>query len=345
MKKFLLGMLLTTLPMAASAITITVDNLVCSNSGAYTTANCNALKAEVEKDLQADLPDVSIDKYGTGVANATGFAMKGQGSDYAENFKYFVFKPSFGVAMDGDIDKPENASGVGLGGALTVGLNLDLLPVDKIGPVEMKDLDLFVSFMSYDVDETSDDTTFAGDLSSFGVYARYRFMEGKDILPGYMLEWGGIHLHTGFQRNKMGIKLTQSFKDQTVTSGAVSGSFNNASAVFDLDSTVTSIPVEVSTYIRALYVFTLYTGAGFDYNIGSADASLTASGKVQAANASDFSVDISAAESGKGDAKATNFRGFLGMQFNVPFVRLYVHVNKGFGSDLIGANFGAKITY
>jgi hypothetical protein len=347
MKNLIMGMLLTALPLSAFAVNITVTQsagcVAGLGGGAPAIAACNGLVSEINTLVSADTPDVNIDKYAAGMANANAFAMKGQGSDYAENFTHFVFKPSFGVALDGDMDKPENANGIGLGGALTVGLNLDMLPFDKIGSVEMKDLDIFISFMNYDIDESQDDTSFAGELSSFGIFARYRFMEGKDIFPGYMLEWGGIHLHTGLQRSTMGIKLTQSFKDQTVTSGSTTGTFGDSSAVFNIDTTTTSIPLEISTYMRMLYVFTLYTGLGLDYNIGDGEVGLNASGSVSSSGTE--VATISANETGTGDAQATNFRGFLGLQFNVPLVRLYVHVNKGLGNDLFGANFGAKITY
>jgi hypothetical protein len=342
MKNLIMGMLLSTLPLSAFAVNINVTK-AAGCDGALSAPICDGLVSEINTLVSADTPDVNIDKYAAGMANANAFAMKGQNSDYAENFTHFVFKPSFGVALDGDMDKPENAAGVGLGGALTVGLNLDMLPVDKIGSIEMKDLDLFISFMNYDVDQTQDDTTFAGELSSFGIFARYRFMEGKDIFPGYMMEWGGIHLHTGVQRSKMGIKLTQSFKDQTVTSGGTTAQFGDSSAVFNIDTTTTSIPLEISTYMRMLYVFTLYTGFGLDYNIGDGEVGLNASGAVSS-GATEVAT-IAASETGTGDAQATNFRGFLGLQFNVPFVRLYVHVNKGLGNDLFGANFGAKIAY
>lgn len=340
-----MGMLLTALPLSAFAVNINVTNVVCTIPGGSVSTPgtpCYQMDQAIKGEINGDIPRVSIDKYGSGVANTTALSMKGQGSDYAENFTYFIFKPSLGFAVDGDIDKPESASGFGVGGALTVGLNLDMLPFDKIGSIEMKNLDIFLSFMNYDLDQTQDDTAFNGELSSFGVFARYRFMEGKDIFPGYMLEWGGVHLHTGLQRNTMGLKLTQSFKDQTVTAGGETATFGNSSAVFNIDSSVTSIPIEISTYLRMLYVFTLYTGAGFDYNMGSTDIDLTASGSVASTG---YSADINANEGGSGKPEATNFRGFLGLQFNVPLVRLYVHVNKGLGNDLKGVNFGAKITY
>jgi hypothetical protein len=345
-KLWMMGILGLGFVMQAHAITINV-NRTDSGCGA-TEAICVALHDALRTELNKDTPDVGVGKYADGVADATGFAMKGQTSDYAENFNYFVLKPSFGVGVRGDMNDAQSADGFGLGGALTVGLNLNLLPVEKIGPVELKKLDLFISFMNYNVDQNQDKSSFKGELSSFAILGRYRIMDGKDILPGYMLEWGGLHLHTGFQRNKMAMKLTQGFDGTTVDvdtgSGTGSVSLDGVSATFDLDSTVTSIPVEVSTYLRMLYVFTLYGGLGFDYTIGKSDIGVTANGSVNDGT-SGYGATIDADESGDGKAKATNFRSFAGIQFNVPFVRVYAQMNKGLGSDLVGANFGIKVTY
>lgn len=347
MKNFLLGMMISALPLAASAITINVTPTNCGTLPGSTTDNggtaCGEMNNAIRTEVNSDVPEVDIDKYGDGVSNSTSFAMKGQGSDYSDNFSYFVFKPSIGLAAQGDVNKPEKAEGVGIGGALTVGLNLDLLPVDKLGSIEFKKMDLFVSFMSYNLDQDQDSTSFNGDINSFGVHARYRIVDGKDIAPGYLLEWGGVHLHTGFQFNKMSMKMTQSFKDQTVTSNGQTATFGNSSATFTLDSKATSIPVEVSTYLRMLYAFTLYGGLGFDYVMGSTDIDLSAGGT--ATTTQGYSATISASETGSGKPDATNFRSFLGLQVNVPFVRLFVHVNKGLGNDLVGANAGVKILY
>ena len=58
-----------------------------------------------------------------------------------------------------------------------------------------------------------------------------------------------------------------------------------------------------------------------------------------------YSAKVNASETADGKGKPTNFRGFVGLQVNVPFVRLFVHVNKGLGNDLIGGNVGVKILY
>ena len=346
MKKLFLGILVGTLSLSASAVTINVSG---SCAGGNTTF-CNTLEAELENELNADTPDVGIDKYAGGIANATGFAMKGQNSDYAENFNWFVLKPSFGLAVDGEVDDPEGANGFGLGGALTVGINLDLLPVDKIGFIEFDKMDLFVSFMSYNVNnDVGDGGTAEGDLSSFSVMARYQIMEGADIVPGYMVEWGGLHIHTGIQRNSMGINLSQDLADETVDAGGgTTGTFSDGNVTFDMESSVTSIPLELSTYLRLAYVFTLYGGVGFDYNLSSdTDVDLDASGNFSGNDGAGttYTATISANEKGSGEGAATNFRNFVGIQFNVPFARLYLQMNQGMGSDLMGVNAGLKVTY
>ena len=342
MKKFLLGMMISALPLAASAITIDVTQTACS--GPASASDCANLTNQLKTELNKDLPEVSLDKYSDGVANSTAFAMKGQGSDYSDNFTHFVFKPSFGVAAQGDMNNPDKMEGVGVGGALTVGLNLDLLPVEKIGPVEFKKMDLFVSFMSYNMDQDSDDLNLKGDVNSFGIHARYRLIDPVDIAPGYLLEWGGVHLHTGFQFNKMGIDATQKIKDQTISSGAATAQVTNAFGQFTMDSKATTVPIEVSTYLRMLYAFTLYGGAGFDFVSASSDIDFKASANING-GATGYAATAAATESSDGKGKPTNFRGFVGFQVNVPFVRLFVHVNKGFGNDLVGANAGVKILY
>jgi len=344
MKKLLLGAVLATLSLSSYAVTVTVNNTSCT--GAYATGTiCDQLDAEIKKMVDDDLPDASIGDYGTGLANANGFAQKGLGSDYSDKFTYFMVRGGVGAAVDGDLSKPESADGFGFGAAVTAGINLDLLPIDKIGPVDLSKMDLFVSMMSYNVDSEDKDFTAKGDFSHFSVMARYQIMEGKDIFPGHMLEWGGVFLHTGLQRSSFKADLTSSFKDQTVTVSGQDATFGNTNATFNLETTTTTIPIEVSTYLRTIWALTFSGGAGFDLVSGTTDVSLSASGSVIGSTGGNFQTDITASESDSGKADATNFRAFGGVQFNLPFFRIYAHVNKGIGNNLVGANVGAKILW
>lgn len=331
------------MPCLGNALEFTLNNVNC---GSLNASDCNALQDDIRN--FEDLPDVSIDKYADGVSDANAFALKGQSSDYADNFSFITVKPSFGIAIKGDpellSDDPESAEGIGLGAALSVGLNMSLLPVNKIGPIDFNKLDVFVSFMSYSLNQDTDGTEIDGEIGSFGVFARYRLIDSVDIVPGYLVEWGGLHLHTGIQRSSMNIDVNQNLDNETVTSGGLNAEFQNGFARFGLETENTSIPIEVSTFLRLGYVFTFYGGAGFDYTFGSSDITFNADGDISESG-SGFSAEVAASEGADGGPEATAFRSFAGLQFNVPFARLYAQFNKGIGNDLNGVNLGAKFTW
>ena len=339
-----MGTLLTALSASSYAVSISVNQTSCTPGQ---ESFCTQLTNELRETVNKDLPEVSLGKYGTGMANSQGFAYKGLGSDYSDVFDYFMVRGGAGISVEGDLSKPEQASGIGVGAALTVGLNLDMLPIDKIGPIEFEKLDVFLSFMSYSPDQEIEDTTFKGDISAFSLMARYKIIDGVDFAPGNLLSWGGVFLHTGFQRSSVEANVIQKIKNETVDVGSgQTATLTNASATFDFKTTNTSIPIEVSTFFRAGWVLSFFGGAGFDLVSGSTDVSLAASGNASGTGASSgYGATIAASEEASGDADATNFRALAGVQFNLPFFRLYTHVNKGLGNDLLGVNVGAKILW
>jgi hypothetical protein len=325
------------------ASSMAVDISITQNTCTFGASACAAMKAEIEKTVQADLPEVSIDKYATGVANANGFAYKGLGSDYSDVFTYAMLRVAGGGAVQGEIDNPEAAEGVGLGATVTLGLNLDMLPIDKVGPVELDKMDLFVSFMSQSMEQTENKLTLDGEITAFSVMARYRLVDAVDFVPGNILRFGGVFLHTGFQTSTFNANITSTFDDEVVNAAGQTATFTNANAKFSLETSTTTIPIEVSAYLRTIWALTFFGGAGFDFVTGSTDVSVVASGSV--VKGTDYNASLSANESGSGSADATNFRVLGGMQLNLPFFRVYAHVNKGLGNDLIGANLGAKFLW
>lgn len=319
----------------------------------------DALRTEIESNLPGE-GEISLGKYGTGVSNANAFAQRGLGSDYSDVFDVAMVRIGGNIAIDGDIDQiqddPQTASGFGIGAGLTVGINTSLLPIDKVGPIEMKKLDLFFSVMSYDPKQDFGETSVEGNISSFGLMARYHLIEGVDFVPGNMLSWGGVYLHTGIQRSEFSLKLAQSLQGDSVTVDGPSNTeldavIGDTSAEIELESTSLTIPVEISTFIRTAWAFTFFGGAGFDIVSGKTTvdfkmntASITANAQSPASGS--YSNTVNADSSGDGEADATNFRAFGGFQINLPFVRLLnVQINKGIGNDLIGANVSAKILF
>lgn len=347
MKNYLaVGAVLCAFSFNSYAIKVSANYTNCS--GPLTPAQCNSLDREIENEINSGLPDVAIDKYGSGMANSNSFAQKGLGSDYGDRFSWGLIKLAVGTAIQGDTsklaDNPESAEGLGIGAAATFGLNLDVLPVDKIGFLDLSKMDIFVSVGSYNSNSDSDGTESDLDIKSFSVMGRYQIIDTVDILPGNMLQWGGVSLHTGIHRSSMNGKLTQFFNDVDVQASGQTATISNTAATLKLDASTTTIPVEVSTYLRTVWALTFFGGAGFDFVTGDAEVSLDANGTA-ATGDGNYTTSITGSDRGAGDADPTNLRAFAGFQVNIPFVRLYTQVNKGLGNDLIGVNAGLTVLW
>lgn len=345
MKKLLV---ITGLMTSFGAYAINFDVSITSCPAPATAADCAQMENDLESQAQQDLPETSLGNYTTGVSNSVAAASK-DNSDHSDRFNLLSFKYSpLGVGFSGDYsdtDNPQVMDGFGLQGSMQIGVNLDMIPVDKVGPVELKKLDLFASIFSLKKTDTSDDSEVDAEISSFGLFARYHLYEGKDFLPGYMAEWGGIFIHTGFRKSTMKLGLSTTLDNQTSSAGGADVEFSDVNASFVMNSNITSIPIEISTYMRLLYVFTFYGGLGVDINSGSTDIDFNMSGSIlNSADSSNIGA-VSADDSSSGKPDSFTTRAFAGFQFNIPFVRLYVQAQKYIGNDIAAVNAGLKILY
>jgi hypothetical protein len=94
---------------------------------------------------------------------------------------------------------------------------------------------------------------------------------------------------------------------------------------------------------------------GADYNIGTATgkgdlnsttADVTCVGGACSPGAGDVGdIDTEANIDGKGKVNPFLFRGFGGVQLNLPFIRIFGQVDKAFGNDLIGATVGVRLAF
>jgi hypothetical protein len=349
MKKLLLGMALA-LPMASNAgiINLNFNQSACETAvgGGTATAVCNQINSDLDAAINEDLPDTNFNGYAEGISNAVAIAGAGA-TDYSDKFTYFVVKPSLGVGVAAEsISDTETAGGIGFTGNMVIGLNMDLLPVDKIGPIELDKLDVFVNVYSHNVDQDAgDDGTFEGEVGSFGIMARYHLIE--EAGASWLGQWGGVYLHTGFQRTTMDLKFSTpiDITDDIDVSGNTAN-IQNANARFEMESAITTIPIEASTYLRFLYVFTLYGGLGMDINMGSTDVNLISSGDMILTSAGNANLgNIGINDKNSGEPESLGFRGFAGLQLNIPFVRLYAQFQKALGTDAVGTNFGVKVLW
>lgn len=353
MKIIIPALLLLLFAQEASSQIFKVQTTAC---GAVPTDLCEGLRQEIQKHINEHAPGVEIDKYADGMARSNKISAKGGGSDYANRFEAIMLSASVNAGAEVDINNTKNlektASGVSLAPSAVIGVNLGLLPVGKIAGLKTRDLDLFLSFMSYNKEKLldQDEISLGGEFNHYGAQIRYQWVNEKDILPWYMLQWTGLQIHTGYQftRNKLNVnyKLDPSSIDPINYNGATA-TVDNGSATALIEHSSHTIPLEISTGIRFLYLFSLYGGLGTDFTLSSAsEARVSALGSVSTGGlASGANYSIAGDQAADGKAEFINTRAFAGFQVNIPMVRVFVQGHKYFSSDTYAVNAGVKLMY
>lgn len=346
MKKLLIAGFLTAFSTQTMAIDITFTEDACTLGA----ATCASVKSAVENKIKSDTPDVPLDKYATGSAKSLSIAGSTLASDYSDEFSLFSAKFQFGPGIGSDmsgLSSPEKAEGLAVQGVVTLGLNMDILPIDKVGPIELEDLDLFVSLMDYNLDLDLSDVGLNGKISSLSLMGRYKLIDSISLIPGNMVKWGGLYLHTGFQMHTMKLDSTISFAGTSVSSSGQTLTFDkNSKTIMSFKSNTTFIPIEVSTHMRLFYALTLYGGAGVNVQLnGKTKVDLKANGTAATADGTTYKGTISGngSESGKDDSFQP--KAFAGFQINIPFVRLFTQVNTRLGAKATSFQFGLKALF
>lgn len=313
------------------------------------SAECDAAFAELERRVNADLPDADQSTYLKGMSNASVFSLKAGGVDYANDIDVFIVGLSVGAGVDvgdnsfsdlrsGDIDGNQ-LRGIGLAPTLMVGVNLGMFNLSKWRYFDPNNIKLMANFFTYDLGGFSDDLE--GRTNNIGLHARYRIYPAKDILPARMFRWGGVDVTTGFEYNSLKLQYNQKFDEDYEESGFTAEIDGVVTAGADISTF--SIPVTVSTSAQLAYILTLYTGLGVDINFGSADsiarvdADIEGTGSIQGRGRLNL---------GESDGPSTLLsRGFFGFQINLAMLKLYAQLDRSFNEDLYAVNGGIRLTW
>lgn len=362
MKKLRLTIFTLSLGLYASPSAAQIFKLNFNPAGGLdpnVTTLINTEIQKIENDINKDLPGASSpDRLMEGMANSSVMAGKGIGTDYASGMKVFIIGAGVGAGADLTKSKDPEAdiSGAGVAPGLMLGTNLSWMDTATILGLDTNKLNIFVNFASYNLDKTSGDTAIDAKLSAMGVHVSYDWIQGNG---SRLFGWGGVRITTGYERNSMKLSLNSKVNETLdYSNGGVTYNSNitgNPNATIDVSTA--SIPLNISTSVHFLYFLSLYGGLGADFNTGSATgkgtlnsspANVTCSPTGSAAcpvSGTAGTITTSANLDGKGDALPFLTRGFLGVQFNLPFTRIFVQADKAFGNNLIGATAGLRFVY
>ena len=344
------------------------DLKITDYGGLETVPGFAAFKSSIDAQIQdqentinKDFPSGTPDRLMEGMANSSVMAAKGIGTDYASNMDVFLIGAGIGVGAD--LAKPSGTdskiSGVGVAPGLVVGFNLGFIDTNSLLGMDPKRLNIYFNFMSYNLTKNFDDggkKSEAGlDTLSFGSHIRYNWIRPKG---NRLLGWGGVKLTTGFEYNKTEISfktnINETFNQTTSNGEVVTGPLTGSPEASILAST-TSIPLAISTDVQILYFVSLYTGAGVDFNMGTAkgkgnlNASPTQLNCTNGICGGGAGRDLTVQLKGNLDTSAKVnpflYRAFAGVQLNLPWTRIFVQVDKSLSNELIGATAGLRFAF
>jgi hypothetical protein len=270
--------------------------------------------------------------------DAQSFTSRGLGVDYASEATYFEVggAASFALGMDKNYQPgnalPVQVQSVGLNASLMAGVSLSSLGIPVM---------LFGNGMHVPTQRYGD---MSGSLDNWGVHAQLRLFgpSRKTSALGMLVRWGGIAITTGYDYSHMNLRLNRDIVSNfsipnSLTQGVnvdVTGSASGT-AVFSVDMTTKSIPLEITTSVRLLTLLTAYGGMGFDFNVGGTsvmnlDLNASLLGHVPSpggqTNLDIGSARVQATIPPVGPS-AAKIRGILGVQVNLFMVRLFTQVN------------------
>lgn len=316
--------------------------------------------AKIKADINEGLPSTDPDRLMKGMADSSVMAGKGIGTDYASNMKVFLIGAGVGAGADLTKDKKTDGdlSGVNVASGIVMGLNLGFMDTERIFGLDTNRLNVYANYMGYNYDaklnsKDTEKSTAGLNMTSGGIHFRYDAVKGAGSKA---LGWGGIKVTWGYEYNKTRINFkSQIKKDVSEYNGELSGTISGSPEA-QIDTMTHSLPLAFSTDIQILYILSLYTGVGADYNMGTAKAkgalngqnsTITCSSGATCTAAGNPSVNIQPIANIDGTGRVTpfTFRGFAGVQVNLPWTRIFAQVDKAFGNNLIGATAGLRFAF
>ncbi len=313
------------------------------------------LEGEVRREMENLFQTYRVADYLRSFGDAQAFASRGMGVDYVSNFRAAMVGVAGNLSLNVERGYlPQNtrtrppAGGVSTNATVMAGVNLDFF---GLAPVT-----LFGNYFNRSgrVEE------FDADLSNWGVHAQVKLWgaRGEGWLQT-LLRWGGVDLTTGVERARLRLALAQDWRrDIPVGQAGQTGDTSpvvavNSTGRFVLDMHTLSVPIEVTTSVRLLYILGLYAGFGFDWQVGGGSSlALDLDGTMIGRDASgrqpgQFDLGTATVDASEAvDASPGRLRWLAGLQINVWVLKVFAQLNLATQDPVIASvALGARVAY
>jgi hypothetical protein len=280
---------------------------------------------DVETKVTGALQLSEVQRFLRSFANASSFSSRGIGVDYASNSERYVLGFAANIAVSADLGGDDDVPTVG------VAPNFTLMGGVNLRRWKHPELTLFGNLFHYDADSGA----LHGGITSLGLHAQYKLFTPTSGVARHFARWGGLDLTGGVELARwdlgLGGDLSQSF-DVGTEGGASSEITAAVGGRFDLGATTVTMPIEVTTNVRLLYVLGLYAGAGLDVQVGAAEISAGTSGSLRATRPGSPEMietigEVSASAQGSNSPSALGYHLLFGAQLNLWRLKIFAQAS------------------
>lgn len=323
--------LMLTAPVARADVQVRVDPGAGAQFAQQAGIDLSSLEMQLQTELETLFQVYRMDEYLRRLGDAQAFTTKGMGVDYASQMRF----ATVGIAANVSVNVeegfvPDTRSRPPIRG---VGTMVTLMGGVNLGLIGLRPLTVYGNWFARDGEQ--DD--FAARMENWGVHGQLKlFRPGDESLLGAVVRWGGLDITSGLQKGRVQLTLSEARRVRTSIPIAAAGAQTRAQVIADsmgtfvADMRTYSVPLELTTSFRLLYLISVYGGVGFDWQFGGgSDMSVELTGDLRGVAAGQ-EAPLGTATITASDAQppsAGRARGLLGAQVNLTLLRLFAHVN------------------
>jgi hypothetical protein len=335
-------------PAARADVTVTIDPGAGTRFAQQAGIDLSQVEQQLRQELERLFQTYRLKDYLRSFHDAQSFTTRGLGVDYGSTIGLVEIGIAANLAVNGNKalvegdSRTQPVAGVAPNITAMAGLNLGFLG--------LRPVTLFGNYFT----KKGNYREFAAQLDNYGAHLQVKFFTPrKETLWNAFFQWGGLAFTSGFDHARMRLSLGQTFARKVPISGAgqdVGQIAVDSQGTFTIDSQSWSVPIEVTTNARFLYVLSAYVGAGFDFQFGGgSDLDVDLSGRLTGLVPSqNLTLDLGTARvTAKETAEPSKgqVRGILGLQANLWFLKLFTQLNVVPNPFVASVAVGARLVY
>jgi hypothetical protein len=333
------AVIIAALACAAAARADTIVNVQLTPDGEQLAQQLGVTTAQLASQVKAAIDDAyqtsNIDEFLSDFVDATSFSARGIGVDYASLPAGFIAGFAVNVAAAGDQELRADerpTAGLAANLAVMVGMNLAEWKLPRwtiyangfYRNAELERLD--------------------GSILSAGAHVQYTVIPApKNGGTGTFVRWIGLHATTGLELTRWSLGNSDTLStDFDVGSGGNTANVDvDLMGQLDLRTQAITVPLEVTTGLRVMWLATLYAGAGIDLTIGQGDLTANMSGVASADDGRNLGT-VSITGDGSSNGSPATVRGLAGVQINLWKLKVFAQLNAS-QAPAASVAFGLKL--